>query len=166
MFDDVISGEKAPLGRILRNFRFVTSLPVAMPVMRIYTFCTTTIVRKKCGNRLCMRSLPWLTWLPVPWLPVTPFPIRADSGHVTSGASFPVAPLFAPPEMWLEPSCVRYYLRAYVKNHNIIAYKLKTFFSSELFYYFQWIFIFKENICIYIISNFDIHCQNNKCKTS
>jgi hypothetical protein len=30
MFDDVISVEKAPLGRILRNFRCVTSLPVGV----------------------------------------------------------------------------------------------------------------------------------------
>jgi hypothetical protein len=156
MFDDVISGEKAPLGRILRN-----SLPVAMPVMRIYTFCTTTIVRKKCGNRCaCDHFRDWrdFRFRDFRWHHFRSGPIPVTS--------FPVAPLFAPPEMWLEPSCIIYYLRAYVKNHNIIAYKLKTFFSSELFYYFQWIFIFKENICICIISNFDIHCQNNKCKTS
>ena len=46
------------------------------------TFCTTTIVRKKCGNRLHMRtrSIP-VTWLPVPvtWFPVTSDDVTSDS---------------------------------------------------------------------------------------
>ena len=115
MFDDVISGEKAPLGRILRNFLLhmralfqgnpfwvtypsVTSFPVAMSVMRNGTFCTTTIVRKKRENRLPVRirSLPLLTSLLVTWL--MSFPVTCIL--VTS---LPVAPSFAPPEMWLEP---------------------------------------------------------------
>ena len=45
--------------------------PVSISVMRNGTFCTTTIVRKKRGNRLRMRT-PSLT-------------VRAASGHVTSG---------------------------------------------------------------------------------
>jgi hypothetical protein len=54
----------------------VTSHPVAMSVMRNGIFCTTTIVRKKCGNRLHMRtrSLPWRhTWSEVPlWCSLGP----------------------------------------------------------------------------------------------
>jgi hypothetical protein len=70
-FDDVTSGEKSPLGWILRNFRLrmcapfqgnpegvtwrlMMSHPVAMSIMRNGTFCTT-IVRKKRGNLLRMR---------------------------------------------------------------------------------------------------------------
>jgi hypothetical protein len=53
------------------------------------TFCTTTIVRKKRGNRLRMRTRS------LPWLPVM---VRAASGHVTSG-SFP----WRSPEIILEP---------------------------------------------------------------
>ena len=74
------------------TWRLMTSHPVAMllPVMHNGTFCTTTIVRKMHGNRLCMhtRSLP-ITWLPVPvtWLPVTSIPVRAAFGDVTSGSS-------------------------------------------------------------------------------
>ena len=49
----------------------VTSHPVAMSVMRNGTYCTTTIVRKKRGNRLRTRSLPVMT----------------ASGHVTDVTS-------------------------------------------------------------------------------
>jgi hypothetical protein len=100
-FDDITSGEKAPLGRILRTFRlrmrtpfqgnplwlrYLRSHPVAMPVMRNGTFCTT-IVRKKRGNRLRIgtRSLP-VTWrhfrsglLPVTSIPVAPPPCTTTS---------------------------------------------------------------------------------------
>ena len=64
-FDDVTSGEKTPLGQILRNFwnlfgvtwRLMTSHLVAMSVMRNGTFCTTTIVRKKAGTGCtCLRD--------------------------------------------------------------------------------------------------------------
>ena len=77
-FDDVTSGENALIGRILRNFRlrmrtphlreppsgvtWLSSLPVAMSVMRNGTFCTTTIVRKKRGNRLRMRRTYFRDW--------------------------------------------------------------------------------------------------------
>jgi FlaA1/EpsC-like NDP-sugar epimerase len=55
MGDDVTSGQKALLWRILRNFRLrirtpkgsrdIRSLPVAMSVMRNDTICTTILVR-------------------------------------------------------------------------------------------------------------------------
>jgi hypothetical protein len=43
--DDVISDQKAPLGRILHNFRKVTC-----PSVTSGSHGTTTIVRKKAGN--------------------------------------------------------------------------------------------------------------------
>jgi hypothetical protein len=89
-FDDVTSGQKAPLGCTLHNIRlrmrtpFFWSLPVALSVMRNGSFCTTTIVRKKRGKRLRMRTRSLL------WLSVM---VRAASGDVgdvddvTSGSS-------------------------------------------------------------------------------
>ena len=63
----------------------VTSNPVAMllPVMHNDTFCTITIVRKKRGDRLRVRTRS----LPVTWLSITSFPVTWFS--VTSP---PVAP--------------------------------------------------------------------------
>ena len=51
----------------------VTSYPLAMllPVMRNDTFCTTTILRKKRGHQLRVRTRS----LPVTWLPITSFPV-------------------------------------------------------------------------------------------
>ena len=91
-FDDVTSGEKAPLWRILCNFRLrlrephsSTAQTVAMllPVMRNGIFSTTTIVRKNRRNRLWMRTRS----LPVLWLPETSFPVKAASGDFTSVSS-------------------------------------------------------------------------------
>ena len=94
-YDDVTSGENASIVWIMHNFRLrmraphphkgtrfgvtwrlMTSHPsVAMllPIMRNGTFCTTTIVSKKRGNRLRMRTFP-VMWLPVPVasLPIAP----------------------------------------------------------------------------------------------
>ena len=112
-FDDVMSGEKAPLGRILRNFRlhmralfqgkhpfWVTSHPIAMSVMRNGIFCTATIVRKKRGNRLRMRTRS----LQSGPLPVMSFTVNAASGHMTSGdVTSGISPLCSP-EIRLEPS--------------------------------------------------------------
>ena len=61
-FDDVTSGQKAPLGWILRNFRLCIpkgtpfgALLVALSVM--CTFCTTTIVSStKCTGCACARD--------------------------------------------------------------------------------------------------------------
>ena len=68
-FHNVISGQKAPLGRILRNFRCAHpmesssgSLLVALSVMRNDTFCTTTIVRDKRGNALPGMRRTYLRW--------------------------------------------------------------------------------------------------------
>ena len=82
---NVISGEKTLVGRkpqlpvahVRTRGNPVTLLTVALSVMHNDTFCTTTIVRKKRGNRLRMRtrSLPF-TWLPIP--------VRA--GEVTYGS--------------------------------------------------------------------------------
>ena len=83
----VISGQKVPLGRILRNFRLRMRAPFQgthFGVMRNDTFCTTTIVRKKRGNRLRMRtqSLPWHPVL-VKVSSGDVLPVRAASGHST-----------------------------------------------------------------------------------
>ena len=74
------------------TWRLMTSHLVAklLPVMRNGTFCITTIVRKKRGNRWRMRTRSFpVMWLPVPvtWLPVTSFLVRVASGDVTSGSS-------------------------------------------------------------------------------
>ena len=98
-FDDVASGEKAPLRWILRNFRlrmrtcslpitwhFMTSHPVAMlfPVMRNGTFCTAPIVRKKAREPHAQNILP------VTWLPVEPPRTTSEVNRVTMALLTPM----------------------------------------------------------------------------
>jgi hypothetical protein len=80
----------------------ITSLPVAMSVMRNDTFCTTTILRKKRGNRLYMRmwSLPWRHFRSRDYRSHD-FRWRHFRSWSLPVMSLPVAPLFAPPEIWL-----------------------------------------------------------------
>ena len=78
-FHNVISGQKGPLGLILRNFRLCMRTPLPgsrhfqQPWYLYYrtTFCTT-IVRKKRGKRLCMRRAYFCdSWFRLRLLPVT-----------------------------------------------------------------------------------------------
>ena len=58
-----------------------------LPVISNGTFYTTTIVRKKargCTSGHAQSILPEMTSLPVTWLHVTSFPVRAASSDVTS----------------------------------------------------------------------------------
>ena len=106
-FDDVTSGQKAPLGCIFPNFRlrmrtpFFWSLPVALSVMRNGSFCTATIVRKNTGNGCACERDHFCDFRfrsgPLPVTLVTSLP-------VTLVTSLPVAPPDAPPEILLE-SC-------------------------------------------------------------
>ena len=106
-FHDITSGQKATLGWTLHNFRLrmrahfqgsrfgvkwpsVTSLPVAMLIMRNGTFCTTTLVRKKRGNRLRVRRTYFRDWrhFLLGHIPVTSLPVMSLSAHahaITSG---------------------------------------------------------------------------------
>jgi hypothetical protein len=67
----------------------VMSYPLTMllPVIRNGTFRTTTMVRKKareCTSGHVQNITPAMTSLPVTWLHVTSFPVRATSGDITS----------------------------------------------------------------------------------
>ena len=87
---DIISAQKAPVGRILRNFRLhmhtrkgtpkvsrdLRSLPVALLVMSNDTFCTTTLVRKKHAKKSGKRRTYFRS-----------LPVWVSAGHVTSGSS-------------------------------------------------------------------------------
>jgi hypothetical protein len=75
--------------------------------MRNGTFCTTTIVRKMHGNRLCMHTRS----LPVTWLSVMPFPVRAASGDVNSVSSSSNGTLAVP--IYYLPKTLRFEWNSY-----------------------------------------------------
>ena len=86
-------GESPTFGLMIPVTSFsVTSHPVAMllPVMNNGTFFTTTMVRKKaqeCTFGHAQNILPVITSLPITWLHVTSFPVRAASSDVTSSSA-------------------------------------------------------------------------------
>ena len=79
------------------------SHPLAMllPVMHNCTFRTTAMVRKKARkfpSEHVQNILPLMTSLPVTWLHVTSFPVRAASDDVTSSNAYAMvrSPLLPP----------------------------------------------------------------------
>ena len=82
MGDDVISGQKFPLGRILRNFRLRMRIPLPHYGWRFTT--SLPVKRPHSSTPFGVTALSVMTSLPVTRLPVT---------------SLPIAP---PPQMWLE----------------------------------------------------------------
>jgi hypothetical protein len=95
----------------------VTSHPVAMllSVMSYGTFCTTTIVRKKaqgCTSGHAQNILTVMMSLPVTWLHVTSFPVRASSLDITSSNACVMAgsPLLPPKYALSYPDILHWYL--------------------------------------------------------
>jgi hypothetical protein len=113
----------------------MTSHPVAMSVMRSGTFCTTTIVRKKRGNRLRMRtrSLPVMC-LPVPvtWLLMTSFPVTSlpVAPHQIRLLSVLIYYLHPGSQLWNYDAQAFLILRRYKKNYiNNSTYINRTIYS-------------------------------------
>ena len=112
----------------------VTSLPVTshhvamlLSVMSNGTFCTTTIVRKKARGGTSGHAhniLPVITSLPVTWLHVTSFPVRAASGDVTSSNACVMArsPLLSPKYALSYPDTLLWYLK--LGDHIHIPWKI------------------------------------------
>jgi hypothetical protein len=86
------------------------SHPLAMllPVMPNCTFRTTAMVRKKsreCPSGHVQNILPVMTSLPVTWLHVASFPVRAASGDVISSNAYAMtrSPLLPRNNHWAVP---------------------------------------------------------------
>jgi hypothetical protein len=136
---DIPSNPVAILLPVMRNDTFytnaivrkkrgeITSLPVTwlpfmphplamlLPVMHNCTFVTSAIVRKKareCPSGHVQNILPVMTSLPVIWLHVTSFPVRAASGDVTSSNACAMArsPLLPPKYSLSCPDTLLWYL--------------------------------------------------------
>jgi hypothetical protein len=93
------------------------SHPLAMllPVMHNCTFRTTAMVRKQargCPSGHVQNILPVMTSLPVTWLHVTSFLVRAASGDVTSSNAYAMArsPLLPPKYSLSCPDTLLWYL--------------------------------------------------------
>jgi hypothetical protein len=106
------------------------SHPLAMllPVMHNCTFRTTAMVRKKareCPSGHVQNILPVMTSLPVTWLHVTSFPVRAASGDVTSSNAYAMArsPLLPPKYSLSCPDTLLWYLDA-PQAHRYLKKKL------------------------------------------
>jgi hypothetical protein len=103
-------------------WRLMTTHPVAMLllVMRNGTFYTT-VVRKKRGNMLRMRTRSLtVTWLPVTLFPlrappVTSLPVRAASGSTTWNVAWPVL-IYYSGESWS-------YVKRYMSFHCLYGNK-------------------------------------------